>query len=99
VKELVTFSSPVERQPLNLDHPDPIDLKPVEWTVVTEENFIEVFKVMKEKGIDLVIIGVDDENYELLALNLAQVRRYILLQKDLINRYKEYYEGGEDVRN
>lgn len=89
----------IERAKLNLPKPSPLTLDPVEWLVITEENAPEVFAELRKRGEDPVLFGVTDEGYETLSLNLANVRRFIILQDDLIDRYKDYYEGADVSRN
>ena len=34
-----------------------------------------------------------DDDYEKLAINFAQVRKYIILSRSVLQKYKDYYEG------
>ena len=43
-----------------------------------------------------VIFGVTDEGYETLSVNFANIRNYIIMNRNVIKLYKEYYEGEED---
>ena len=68
--------------------------------VISESNKREVFNYLKEKGSDEVLFGLTDDAYESLSLNLAQTRKYIILTKDMIKQYKNYYEPKKkDVKN
>lgn len=98
IDEIEIFSKPVERIPLNLDPPPPIKLERVEWIVITEENYKEVFDKLKEQGKDIVLFGLTDDGYETLAINFAQVRKYIILNNNVLQKYKDYYEGSEDAK-
>jgi hypothetical protein len=40
-----------------------------------------------------VLFGLSDEDYELLAKNFAQIRSTLKQTQDILERYKEYYEG------
>jgi hypothetical protein len=53
----------------------------------------EVFAKMKAEGLDPVLFGLSDEDYELLAKNFAQIRSTLKQTQDILDRYKEYYEG------
>ena len=57
--------------------------------VVTEQNF-EEFKqrFIKENG-DLVGYVLSVRDYETLALNMAEIKRYILQQKQIIIYYEK----------
>jgi len=60
------------------------------WWVVTEENFKE-FKAafQKENGDPLVAYVLSVKDYETLALNMAEIKRYIEQQKSIIVYYEE----------
>lgn len=99
IKEIEIFSKPVERAPLNLDSPPPVKLEKVEWIVITEENYKEVFDKLKEQGKDIVLFGLTDDGYETLAINFAQVRKYIILNNSVLQKYKDYYEESKDAKD
>jgi len=63
---------------------------------VTSENAEEVFKKMEEQGLDPVLFGLTDNDYQLLSKNFARIRNQLKIQNDLIDKYKEYYEGTEN---
>ena len=95
VKKLDVFTTEVERQPLDLPKPLTPKLEEIKWTIITSENADEVFKKLKEGGIDPVLFGLTDEGYEALSKNFAQIRAYMLQQDEIIKSYKEYYEGKD----
>jgi len=84
--------------PLKLEDPTPIKMLKVEWVIVTRENFEEVFADLEKKGIDPVIIGLTDEGYQTLSVNTAQTRKYIILQKEVTKKYREYYEAKDGAK-
>ena len=95
VKKLDVFTTEVERQPLDLPKPLTPKLEEIKWTIITSENADEVFKKLKEGGIDPVLFGLRDEGYEALYKNFAKIRAYMLQQDEIIKSYKEYYEGED----
>ena len=52
---------------------------------------------MKEQGIDPVIFGLSDNDFQLLAKNFAQIRAHMMKLNVMIDEYKDYYES--DVIN
>ena len=92
IKKLDIFTTEVERQPLNLESPEPVKLDKIDWIVVSSENAEEMFARLKEEGYDPVIFGLSDEEYEDLAMNFAQIRSYIIKQNEILKKYREYYE-------
>ena len=60
------------------------------WHVVTEANFDEfIEKFKKEHGEAWVFYAVSVRSYESMALNLAELKRYIEQQKQIIVYYEE----------
>lgn len=82
----------VERTPLNL--PDPAPIKPTapNWILITPANQDRVWKELKEKNVDLVLFALTDDGYEELAIDMAQIRNFIAQQREIIVRYRDYYE-------
>ena len=102
VKELQIFKQEVEREKLNLNKPTPLELENLRWIIITSENAEEVFKKLEEQGIDPVLWGLTDKDFELLAKNFAQIRNQLKITNDLLDKYKEYYEpevDKKDVKN
>ena len=96
VKQLEIFKQEVKRQPLNLEKPTPLQMEEIYWHIITSENAEEVFKKLEADGIDPVLFGLTDKDFELLAKNFAKIRNQLKVQNDLIDNYKQYYESEED---
>ena len=62
------------------------------WIISTSENAEEVFKRLEEEGIDPVLFGLTDKDFQLIAKNFAQIRNQLKITNDLLDKYKEYYE-------
>ena len=89
-KEIIVQTVEVEKQiPLQLQ-PKPLQFNDSYWHVVTEANFDEfIEKFKKEHGEAWVFYAVSVRSYESMALNLAELKRYIAQQKQLIIYYEE----------
>ena len=92
VKKLSIFKEEVKRQELNLEKPTPLQLEKVRWIIINSENADEVFKKLEEEGIDPVLFGLTDKDFQLIAKNFAQIRNQLKITNDLLDKYKEYYE-------
>jgi len=92
VKKLSIFKEEVKRQELNLEKPTPLQLEQIKWIIITSENADEVFKKMEEQGLDPVLFGLTDNDYQLIAKNFAQIRNQLKITNDILDKYKEYYE-------
>ena len=84
-----------------MDKPTPLQIEQLEWIIITSENADEVFKRLEEAGIDPVIFGLTDKDFQLLAKNFARIRNHLKVTNDLLDKYKEYYEPEkkEDVKD
>tara|TARA_B100000508_G_scaffold117124_1_gene96679 strand:+ start:334 stop:564 length:231 start_codon:yes stop_codon:yes gene_type:complete len=70
-------------------------LENLRWIIITSENADEVFAKLEEQGIDPVIFGLTDKDFELLSKNFARIRNQLKITNDLLDQYKEYYEKSE----
>ena len=98
VKKLSIFTEEVKRQELNLSKPTPLQLEAIKWIIITSENAEEVFKKLKEQGIDPVLWGLSDNDFELLSKNFAQIRNQLTITNELLEKYKEYYEPKPKIK-
>ena len=99
VKELTIFKKKVEREKLNLEKPSALQLEQLRWIIITSENAEEVFRKLEEQGIDPVLFGLTDKDFELLAKNFARFRNQLKITNDLLDKYKEYYEPEKKVED
>ena len=98
VKVLEVFKKEVPRAQLNLEKPTPLQIEQLHWIIITSENAEEVFKKLEEQGIDPVIFGLTDKDFELLAKNFARIRNQLKITNDLLDKYKEYYESKDEKK-
>ena len=97
VKQLSIFKEEVKRQELNLNKPSPLVSERIKWHIITSENAEEVFAKLEAEGIDPVLFGLTDKDFQLIAKNFAQIRNQLKVTNELLDKYKEYYEG--DLEN
>ena len=95
-KKIKIFSVEEPRQKLNLPDPMPLTLEDIRWIIITSANAEEVFKKLEEAGIDPVLFGLTDKDYELLAKNFAQIRQKLQETNNLLDEYKKYYEDTDN---
>jgi len=68
-------------------------MEKIKWHIITSENAEEVFKKLEADGIDPVLWGLSDKDFELLAKNFAQIRNKMVETNAILDKYKEYYES------
>lgn len=90
-------AKPIDKPNLILPPTQQLNLKEVKWIVITEENAAEVFAKLKEDKLDAAIIGLSDDGYETLALNISDIMAALQQQKAIIAAYKNYYEESEQA--
>ena len=73
--------------------PKPISMNGIHFYVVTEENLEDFKQRFLKKNSDLVFIAMSVRDYENLAFNVQDVKRYIKQQKEIIIYYEIVAEG------
>ena len=68
--------------------PRAVDLVDVEWRVVTKDNLEEFIQQLENDRGTVVFAAITIDDYEALALNVAELRRYIEQQQELIVYYE-----------
>ena len=78
--------------------PREIDLKEPYWYVVSESNIEEFLaRVEKEQG-TVVFFAMSVPDYELMAYNMQELKRYIRELKEVVIYYREVTTtDGEDI--
>lgn len=93
VKEVAITTTAIEKLPLSLPNPQPLELQEVEWIIVTEENIEEVWQLLKDKNEGVALFALRHGDYERLALNIKDIRATIGEYVVVLKQYREYYEG------
>ena len=96
-KKIKIFSVEKPREDLNYPMPTPLQMEEIKWIIITSENAEEVFKKLEEAGIDPVLFGITDKDYQVLARNFAQIRQKLQETNNLLEEYKKYYEGEDNA--
>ena len=91
-KPIEVFSKPVERARLNLEYPPAVTLDSPRWMVITPDNSVDVFKKISRETETAALYGLTNEQYQQLATTLANIRQHMVIQREIIKKYKEYYE-------
>ena len=81
-----------------MEKPTPLQLEKIRWIIITSENADQVFAKMEEQGIDPVLFGLTDKDYQLIAKNFAHIRNQLKITNDLLDKYKEYYEPKKEEK-
>ena len=69
--------------------PREIDLKQPQWIAVTPENKDEqLARIEKQEG-ELVFLAMTIPDYEVMAYNMQEIKRYITELKDVVVYYRK----------
>ena len=88
-KEIVTVTEIVKPQIGIAERPKGLSMQKVNWYVVTKENYEEFSQRFEKSEGDLVFYAMSVRSYENLALNMADIKRYIEQQKEIIIYYEK----------
>ena len=93
-KKIKIFSLEKPREKLDYPMPTALQMEEIKWIIITSENAQEVFKKLEEAGIDPVLFGITDKDFQVLARNFAQIRQKLQETNNLLEEYKKYYEDS-----
>lgn len=77
------------------ERPKSVKFPPVDWFVLTEENFDEKVAEIETKTGNKVMFVITPKGYENLALGIAELRRYVKDQQAIIAYYEEALTDDE----
>jgi len=78
--------------------PKPLNLSDTRVFVVTEDNYEEFVKDFKEVYGELAYVALSMKDYENLAINIADIRRYLNQQKQIIAYYEKAVKPKEEKK-
>ena len=72
-----------------MSRPKPVQLNDVRVYVVNERNLDDFLVEFKERHGEVALVALSMKDYENLALNIAELRRYINQQTQIIVYYED----------
>ena len=97
LKEISVQTVEVKRTIPLQNNPRPVDMNEMYFWVVTEQNFEEFKTKFIDKNTEFLFYGISVRDYENLALNMAEIKRYIQQQKEIIIYYEKAVEPKPKV--
>jgi len=88
-REIKVSAKPIDRQIVQPVMPREIDLKQVRWLTITPENFEEQFALIEDQEGELVFLAMTVPDYETMAYNMQEIKRYITELKDVVVYYRK----------
>ena len=78
------------------ERPKGVKMLPVKFYVVTEKNYDEFKERFKKENGEFVFYAMSVPSYENLALDMAELRRYIKQQKEIIIYYEKAVKDDKE---
>jgi len=97
--KVVTVTKTVKTEVPIVTRPKQVQLNDVKIYVVSKVNYAEFVKSYEKKNGADSYIAISVKDYENLALNFAELRRYIEQQKQIIVYYEEAVAPKKEVKN
>ena len=95
-KQVEIISKPIERNIVQPIMPREIDLKDPYWYVVSDKNIDDFLaRVEKDQG-QLVFVAMSIPDYELMAYNMQELKRYINELKEVVVYYRKVTVSKND---
>ena len=88
-RTLEVSAKPIERQIIQPVLPREIDLKEPYWYVVSEENIDEFLADIEKREGQVVFLAMSVPDYELMAYNMQELKRYIRELKEVVIYYRK----------
>lgn len=89
-REIQITTAPAAIQVYHPQLPSPIKLDDVTFKVVTSENIDEFLTAWKQRhGEHFVFIAFSVKDYEAMAINLQEIRRYMNQLKEIVIHYRK----------
>ena len=93
--QVVVQTEYIERTIPTQPRPSPVDMPNVDWYVVNADNLDEfIARIQSDVG-EVVFVAITPKGYENLALGIAELRRYILQQQEIIVYYEQQVQPQE----
>ena len=88
-KQIEVVAKPLERTIVQPVMPREIDLKDPTWIVVNPDNWEDQLARIEEQEGELVFLAMTIPDYEVMAYNMQELKRYITELKDVVVYYRE----------
>jgi hypothetical protein len=88
-KQIEIKAKPMERVIVQPVMPREIDLKEPKWFAVTDKNLDVFLETIKEQEGEIIFLAMSVPDYEVMAFNMQELKRYITEMKDVVVYYRK----------
>lgn len=96
-KPVTVVTKPQEKTPLAIADPEPLRTRPMRWIIITPDTAADIWARMEQDGQAMALFALTDDGYQQLALTIADLRKLIVTQREILKRYREYYEARPET--
>lgn len=89
--EIQVVTRPVARPAPIVPKIQPLNMREVEWIVVTEQNYAGVLMMLRDSGQEPVLFAVTGAGYQNIAMNQSDVLSTIRQYKRVVALYERSY--------
>jgi len=97
-KQIEVMAKPIERTIIQPVMPREIDLKEPMWFAVTEANLDKFVADIQEEHGDIVFLAMSIPDYEVMAYNMQELKRYITELKEVVVYYRKVTMPPSEVK-
>lgn len=76
--------------------PRPIDMKEPKWYVVSNKNLEEFLERIENESGTMVFMAMSVPDYELMAYNLQEIKRYVKETKEVVVYYRTVTDPDDE---
>ena len=88
----VELKIPIQHPPM----PRPIDMKEPKWYVVSNKNLEEFLERIENESGTMVFMAMSVPDYELMAYNLQEIKRYVKETKEVVVYYRTVTDPDDE---
>ena len=96
-KVIEISAKPIDKPQLILPTADKLNLRNVQWIVITPENVNDVMTKLSPSGGKVALFALTDKGYENLSLNVNDLRTYITQLQAILVAYEGYYKNSNSA--
>jgi len=97
-KQIEVTAKPMERTFVQPVMPREINLGVPQWIVVTPDNWEQQLERIKSQEGEVLFLAMTVPDYEVMSVNMKELKRYITELKDVVVYYKEVTAPQTDAQ-
>jgi len=88
-KQIEVTAKPLDKKIVQPIMPREIDLQEPRWIVITPDNWEDQLAMIEQQEGELVFLAMTIPDYEIMAYNMQEIKRYITELQDVVVYYRK----------